>query len=459
MSTRTPVPQAPGALPLLGHALPLLRSPLPFLASLPRHGDVVRIRLGPNPAHFVCSPELVWQVLLDDRTFDKGGMFYDRSRELVGDGLATCPHSQHRKQRRLLQPAFHPRHLPGYAQVMVEHITEAVEGWDEGRPVDVLTEMMTTLGRVLLSTMFSAAAPSVLTAMLEDLHTVQSGFLPRLALPPALNGLPLPVLRRHHQARTRLHAAIGRLVADYRRQGTGRDDLLSILLSHGSAPDGDPGDQPLSDEEIAGQCLTFFIAGTETAAALLAWAVHQLALHPAVERELHAETDRVLAGRAAATLDDVPHLPVAGSIVTETLRLHSPVWLLTRVVTSDTHLAGHAIPAGSTVAFSPYSVHHDAGLHPDPGCFDPGRWTAEGARPSRRSLIPFGAGARKCVGDVFGITESTLALATIAHRWRLRHIPGTRVRAVPGIVLNPRGVLMSPTARTPVHLTDAAARV
>jgi pentalenene oxygenase len=102
---------APGALPLLGHAIQLRRDPLRFLTSLPAHGDVVRIRLGPWPSYVVCRPDLVQRVLSADRTFDKGGPFIDAFRTIVGNGLGTCPHRQHRRRRRLLRPAFHQDRL------------------------------------------------------------------------------------------------------------------------------------------------------------------------------------------------------------------------------------------------------------------------------------------------------------------------------------------------------------
>ena len=115
MITARSIATAPGGLPLLGNLVPLLRDPLGLLRSLPEHGDLVRVRLGPFSAILVCDPGLTRHVLLDDQTFDKGGPYFDRGREVVGNGLATCPHREHRRQRRMLQPAFRPSRLAGYA--------------------------------------------------------------------------------------------------------------------------------------------------------------------------------------------------------------------------------------------------------------------------------------------------------------------------------------------------------
>jgi pentalenene oxygenase len=97
---------APGKLPLVGHIWPLMRSPIDFIASGSKHGDLVEIWLGPTRAYLVCHPELLRQVLTDDRTFDKGGAFYDNALAIAGNGLGTCPYREHRRQRRLVQPAF-----------------------------------------------------------------------------------------------------------------------------------------------------------------------------------------------------------------------------------------------------------------------------------------------------------------------------------------------------------------
>jgi cytochrome P450 len=152
MTTECTADTAPGALPLLGHTLSLLRSPLRFLTSLPAWGDLVCVRIGPVEVIVGCTPELTRQVLLNDRVFDKDGSFLDRAREAFGDGLATCPHGEHRRQRRLVQPAFHATRLPGYAQVMTKHITEMTGSWQDGQVLDVLPKMMTLTARTAAQT-------------------------------------------------------------------------------------------------------------------------------------------------------------------------------------------------------------------------------------------------------------------------------------------------------------------
>jgi len=137
--------------------------------------------------------------------------------------------------------------------------------------------------------------------------------------------------------------------------------------------------------------------------------------------------------------------------------MYPPAWMLTRIATTDTHLGRHLIPAGSTIAYSPYLLHHRPDLYPDPDRFDPDRWADEHtATPPREALIPFGSGARKCVGDVFAITEATLALATLAARWHLQLLPGRHVHPARAVLLHPRGLRMRATARSVSHRSSGA---
>ncbi|WP_316528323.1 cytochrome P450 [Kitasatospora brasiliensis] len=430
---------APGALPVLGHALPLGRRPLDFLASLPAHGDLVRIKLGPVPFHVLCDPDLVHQVLVDDRTYDKGGAIFDLVRTLAGNGLATCPHRDHRRQRRLLQPAFHRDRLPLYAEVMSSEITAMLDGWRPGRRLDVLAEMNGLTATLATRTLFAAHLDDATFAELRQcMHDALTGMMRRMILPWRwLNHLPTPGNRRFERARRRLRHYVARLTTDYRRTGVDHGDLLSILL----AVRDDDG-RALTEAEIHDQVFTFYLGGSETTAPLLSWALYLLARNPGVRERLHAEVDAVLGGRIAGH-DDLPALDLTRRVLLETLRLYPPGWLFTRVTTRPVELAGHRLPAGSVVLYSPHIVHHRADLFPDPERFDPDRWRDDTDRLPRGVFTPFGGGARKCIGEVFATIEATLALASITARWQLDPLPGARTRLAPRLSSHLRSLPMS----------------
>ncbi|MFD5419119.1 cytochrome P450 [Streptomyces sp. NPDC127069] len=453
----TPIPTAAGARPVLGHLLPLLRDPLGFLTSLPPQGDAVRVRIGPTDVVVLCDPQLMHEVLRNDRVFDKGGQLFDRYRESLGDGLGTCPHSRHRRQRRLVQPAFHPDRMPGYTEIIAVQTATQVGAWREGQVLDVMAETTALAARNVAAALFSdALSPTARTRIAQDLATIMAGIFRRMLTPPPLDRLPTPATRRYFQACTRLRHTIDEALAQRRTTDTDHGDLLSMLLS---ARDTDG--RGLTDAEISDQAVTFLMGGAETVGCTLSRALHTLTQDPGLERRLHHEVDTVLAGRRP-THADLPKLALTRQVVDETLRHYPPAWMVTRTVTADTEISGHPVQTGTTVIYSPYLIHHRPDLHPDPGHYDPDRWAPERPQPPRQAFVPFGTGARKCIGEQFGLIEATLALATITSHWHLRPLPGAgRVRPKLVATLIPRGLRLQATARTaprPAPTTDTPPR-
>jgi cytochrome P450 len=429
------LPQARGFMPFLGHAVPLVRHPLEFISSLPAYGDLVRIRLGPVSLVLVCDPALTRQVLLDDRTFDKGGPLFERGREVAGDGLLTVPHSRHRRQRRLCQPSFHPERLKAYAPVMASSAESMAASWHDGQVIDLTAELRALAMRTAVETMFSPTAlpPETATRVVDDFTTVEAGAFRQIITPPPLNRLPGAGSQRYNRARASLRRTVGEIISARRNAGTDRGDLLSSLQD--ATDPHSPGEHPaLTDEELIDQVLTFLFAGTVTTADTVAWALYLLARHPEIDGRLRSETDSVLSG-APLSMAQVPALTMADRVITETLRLYPPGWLFTRKVMNDAELGGVSLPAGTTIAYSPYLIHHRPDLYEDPDRFDPDRW--HGARPDRAAYFAFGAGARKCIGDRFGSAEAVLILTAITSRWRL--VPVTDAAAQPRarILLSP----------------------
>ncbi|MEU9077878.1 cytochrome P450 [Kitasatospora sp. NPDC048538] len=428
MPTQYTSATAPGALPLLGHTPALLRRPLAFVAGLPAHGDLVRLRLGPRDAYVACHPELVRRLLAEDHLLDRGG---PGTGPAGGDGPAGCPAAAHRRRRRLLQPAFHHDRLPGYGALMAEEIAGTTARWRVGDVVDVPAAMHRLTTAATARCLFAAHDRAGSPAVHDSVDVVTRGTGRRVTLPlPGADRLPTPGNRRLRRARRDLSELTGRLVAGRRATGTDHHDLLSGLLD---ARDEDG--RGLTDAEVHDQVATFLLTGTETTAATLAWAWSLLARHPAVRERLHTELDTVLDGRPAR-YEDLPALPLTARVVSETLRLYPPVWILSRTVTTDADLGGLHVPAGATVLFSPYLLHRRPDLFRRPDRFDPDRWLTT-ARPSPGTYAPFGLGARRCLGDAFGTTEAVLAIATIAARWSVTPTPGRTVRPGRGPSLSP----------------------
>lgn len=438
---------APGALPVLGHAGQLLRDPLTFLASLPAHGDLVSIRLGPRTAYVPCHPELLHRVLTDDRTFDKGGPFYERARDLGGDGLVTCPHTRHRRQRRLVQPAFHKGPMAGHARVMEQEVIALVDGWHEGHTFDAFPTFHRLALRTLTRTMFAAQVDDETAAAVQRAHDIViDGFVRHMVTPSALRRLPTPGRRRYERALADLTRTVDSVVADYRRNRPTSGDFLSLLLA---ARDED-GSGP-SARELRDQVVSLMTAGSETTPAALAWVFHLLAAHPEAELRLYAEVDAVLAGRPAR-FADLDALSYTHRLVKEALRLFPPGWMFTRTTTSMITVAGLQLPPGTDVVFTPCAVQRRPDVYDQPQRFLPDRWLPERAATlPRGAFTAFGHGARKCIGDSYSTAETVLTLATIATKWHLAPQPGSDLRPVAlSSVLRPRRLRLRVTARQPL---------
>ncbi|MFD8933865.1 cytochrome P450 [Streptomyces sp. NPDC059578] len=449
---RPTVPLAPGHTPLLGHLVPFLRAPLPFLRSLTSCGDLVELRLAGQRMTLVCDADLTDRLLVNDRAFDKGGPLYDRLREAGGNGVATCPAHEHRRQRRLVQPAFRTERFPGYARIMSQRMDTVIRGLRPGSVVDLARETRRITADVLISTVFGAeVSPHVHAQLAADLKELAGGILRRSLMPKPVLPLPTPGNVRYRRASRRSQRIMLELIRRHRADPTaGRAGLLSILID---AHDPDSERQTFTDEEIADQAVTFYVAGTETTAGSVCWAVYLAALHPAVRRRLTHEAREVLAGRTA-TWEDLDRLVYTRQTLTEALRMYPPGWFLTRETTAATRLGNHDLPAGTTIAFSPYLATHEPSRYPDPDRFDPDRWTPheDGAPPPVPSVV-FGGGARKCIGDEFAILEGTLMLASLTSHWDLRLQPDSLgLPRLPHLTLSPGRM----NARIERHTAPAA---
>lgn len=426
------------------------RDPLGLLTGL-RHefGTVVRLPTGLLDAYLVTDPASVSLLLtgtgrLAHKGFgraarDGSGAGRQPLRRLLGDGLLTAPADLHRSQRRLLSPLFAPSRLSGYAADVVRLADAAVDGWLAAGEVEVHRAMTDLTLAVVARTLFSAEVDDALATTVR--RTLEAGMvlLPRARLPwaGALERLPAGRAAGWRQARAELDREVLALVARRRAATAPGDDLLGRLVG---ARDEETGDA-MSDRQVRDEVVTLLLAGFETTANALTWAVLELGRHPDVRARLAAEVDRVGAGAVPAPVD----LPVTGTVLAETLRLHPPAWLLVRRTAGPLQLpTGHALPAGATVLMPPWLLHRDPAWWRDPAAFDPTRWAdattpapGEPSRP-RSAYLPFGAGPRQCIGNTFALLEATLALATVTRRVHLDPPPGLVVRAWPSVTLRPR---------------------
>jgi cytochrome P450 len=447
--------RAPGGWPLLGHFLPLRRDPLGFMDSLRGRGDLVAITLGPLRFVVVCDPGLAHEVMTDLRTYDRTGPVYDRVRRAMGSGVATATYPDHRRQRLIMQPAFHASHLPGYAEVMRAQTAALLDGWRDGEVVDMVEEMFSLTTAIALRSLFSTRLdPAEAGKLREAFEVFLRGSYTQIALPAVLGRLPLPGNRRYQAALRQWRRQVRELIAGYRgaagdggAEGNERDLMARLLAARGDEGDG------LTDEELSDQVAVLLIAGAETTSAALTWATYLLCTHPEVLDAVSAEADRVLGGGTAAW-EHLPELELTGRVLQEAMRMYPPSWLLPRTTTRETRLGGHAVPAGTTLLISQYMLQHDPGVFPEPERFDPDRWLAltrgrSAPAAVRQAYIPFGGGPTKCLGEQFATAEAVLALASVLTRWNLELRDASAAQ-------DPDCRLVLLPSRLPVRLTTRA---
>jgi pentalenene oxygenase len=339
--------------------------------------------------------------------------------------------------------------MPEYGRLMTENVQAVIENWQDGQVIDVLAEMTQITASTIAATIFVDSLPKdALQQVLEDVNYGIGGIFKRMLTPPPLDRLPTPSNLRFRNAQRRLRATLAEVIAARRRDGTDRGDLLSALLA---TRDHEGDGLGLSDEEAINQVITFFFAGMDTTASSIASALALLAENPAIQDRVNAEVDTVLGGEPV-TYDQLSQLELTGRVVTETLRLWSPGWLLTRTVAMDTDLGGYRLPAGTTVIISPHLIQRQARVFDQPDRFDPDRWLPERASSiPRHAYLAFGGGARKCIGEKFGFGEAVLALAVIASRWRLGVLPGHRLEAAKTAVMAPKNLRLRLQARPAIN--------
>jgi len=449
-----PTPPTESGLPILG-ATHLLGKDMhrKIGEAHDRHGDIFFCRTGPLRLWSVRDPAVLEHILVRDRNIWRktGSPAYETLSELLGQGLVTAEGDAWLKHRRLAQPAFHRERVMGFARTMARLAEDTAvrleRAADDGATVDVAHEMLLFTQRVIGLTMLSIdlAGPrgEVLgEALTVGLHAIETR-TNQLLRPPLW--LPTPTTLAVKRSRKVLDALVYELIGERRaRRARGEvagpdGDLLDLLMD---ATDDDTG-EALTDEELRDDVMTIFLAGHETTSNLLNWTFVALAGHAEIDEAL-ATSLRGTDPLSVARPSEQPTL--LDRVVDESMRWRPPVWTVDRVAQQETTIGPYPVPAGDVVLVNPWAMHRNPTYWPDPERFDPDRFLPErvASRP-KLAFLPFIAGNRKCIGDVFALTEAKIALAT----WlpRVKVTPIEPVREALAVTLRPASLRARITRR------------
>lgn len=431
------LPPGPKGRPVVGNLLDYSRDPLGFLSRCAReYGDVVRLNFPGPPAYLLSNPEHIEQVLVgNNRNFIKDRVTWGEL-SILGDGLLTSDGDFWRRQRRLAQPAFHRERIANYAETMVAYTERMLEGWRNGERRDTHHDMMRLTLEIVAKTLVDADIADEAEDVGEALGAVMAHFSDQgsgVFLRMLPDSIPTPSNLRYRRAQRQLEEFIYGIIDERRKSGRDTGDLLSMLL-HARDEDGGR----MSDEQLRDEVMTVIMAGHETTDIALSWTWRLLALHPEVEKKLHAELAEQLDGNAP-TMGDLPHLPYTDAVLKESMRLYPPAWAIGREAIEDCEIGGYHVSAETQLFISQYVVHRLPHTFEDPENFDPDRWTnGLEKRIPKYAYFPFGGGPRLCIGQSFAKMEAALLLATIAQRFRLKLSGEQRTTPQPSITLRPK---------------------
>ncbi|MGA9162374.1 MAG: cytochrome P450 [Actinomycetota bacterium] len=410
--------------------------PIGLLERLATYGDVVRVDVPGSAAYLLNHPDLVHEVLVaEHRAFHKGPTIR-AAKMLLGDSLLTSEEEAHRRQRRLIQPMFHHERIASYATSMVRSAERAADRWSDHQEVDLLAEMSALTLAVVGDTLFGVDVDEQQSATVRRALTDTLGMFDRVYSPlfRLLVRLPSPTMRRYRRVESDLDRVIAEMIAERRAAGATKDDLLSLLLLAGEDGAG------MSDKQVRDEALTLFLAGHETTAIALTWTWWLLSQNPGAEARLHEELDRKL-GERPPVIGDLPSLPYAQAVVSESIRLRPPAWAIGRTAVADVSVGGYPIGTGSIVVVSPWLLHRDPRWWPEPDAFRPERWLTDELERPRYAFVPFGGGPRVCIGEPFARLEAAMLLAAIGRRWRFASVSDRPPELQAVITLRPRGGL------------------
>jgi cytochrome P450 len=411
------------------------------------YGDVVRIHLAHVPVYLLAHPRDIETVLATNAgNFTKSADYRALAR-VLGNGLLTSEGEFWKRQRSLIQPAFHRQNILAYAAVMTRAAGCMLDSWQEKRERNIHQDLMRVTLEIVAQCLFGAEVAGAAERVGKAMEVVTERFITNASLAMLFPfDIPVRFARGEWRAIRELNKIIGGIIRERSSSDQPREDLLDMLLRARDA-DGNP----MSAGQVRDEAMTLFLAGHETTAIALSWACYLIAQNPHVDAKLAEELHVVLGGRVP-TPEDLPRLRYTEMVLKEAMRLYPAVWGIGRRALQDCELGGYRVPAGSNIFILQWRTQRDPRFFPDPERFDPERWREDPVRSGkipRFTYFPFGAGPRVCVGASFAMMEATLLLAMIQQRFHLKTVAGHPIELFASVTLRPKhGIRVIPQRRT-----------
>jgi cytochrome P450 len=421
------------------------------------YGDIAHFYFGRQHVYLINNPQYIEDILIRNYKNFKKSKGLQVSKRLLGEGLVTSEGEYHDRQRKIIQPAFHPNLVKKYGEIMTTYAENMCQQWNDGTTLDIHKEMIKVTSSIISKAVLGSDIKSEEGDQVGDALLTCAEYFNHLLTPfgGLIGKIPLLRINKDFQvAKKKLDSIVYDMIKEHRDNehkvvSPQQMDLLYTLLH---AQDEEAGIERMSDSQLRDEVMTIFLAGHETTANALTWTFYLLSQNPAVEAKLYEEIYSVLGNnndnnnymnnnteKRVPTIKDVPKLEYTEKVFRESMRLYPPAWTLGRQVINDHKVGKYIIPSGSIVLMSQYVMHRNPIYFSDPELFNPDRWTKEiKSHIPRFSYFPFGGGIRGCVGEPFAWMEGILLIATFCKQWKMHHEINHKVELKPLITLRPK---------------------
>jgi cytochrome P450 len=410
---------------LLGSALEMKKSPVDFFKRLEEMNfPLVHFRLAHMSCCYLTQPSAAHYVMQENhKNYLKGGIFFDIARGIMGNGLVFSDDEFWLSQRRILNPVFHKKAIDTFYGLMLEHTLTLIDKWKSknNNPVDVHADMNTLTCSIATKTLFGTSLDEEKSSQLikcmeimlsENQRRTNTGISLPFWIPTPANQMLKQTINQYNQ-----------IVIDVikRRTENPKDEacMLDLLLA---ATDNETG-RAMTMQQVIDEVKVFFLAGTETSANVLTWAIHLLAEHPEVREKLKKEVDDLFAGKLPE-LEELSQLSYGMQVLNEVMRYYPPSWLISRTNRDEDIIEGVKVKKNTSIFISPYLLHRHPGYWDKPDVFNPERFAQPLSPDQQQAFVPFGAGPRKCIGHRFAMMELQLVLILLIQNFTWELKPG-----------------------------------
>jgi cytochrome P450 len=395
------------------------------------YGDIFKASIFGVSAYVIRNPDYAHHVLRKNWQNYARGQAIKRFALLLGNGIIVSEGEFWKRQRRMVQPAFHRNAVAALMGVVTAANTALLERWHqaarEGQSVNVTRDVSRMVLEVTLRAIFGT-----------DYRQVAEPF----------NILSEESSRDLQFAQTfrLLRKLVGAVVAERRSTGRSDGDILGMLIEARDRKSG----QGMSDPQVVNEVMTLVVAGHETTATTLNWSWYLLSKHPDIEQKMSEELDSVCTN-GTPSLEGLSKFSYTRYVLEEAMRLYPPLWLMTRKAVDDDQLGEYFVPAGTEIYIPMYFIQRNPALWDDADRFDPDRFDPSGGEMRHElAQMPFGAGPRNCVGESLARLEMQIHLMTIARKLRLHYTATVTPELEAGVNLRSKhDFIMTPEVREP----------